>query len=261
MKDTFIKSIVLIIGVAFFGSCSSEETVSTKIEGAGNIGIEFDNSFAGNDLVLGAANTPTWSNEVLKINNVKYIISNIVLVNQYGESFVNPKATGYFIVDEADATTHVLELTNVPAGNYVKIKFGIGVDQTQYNLGEDHQGDFLATAQAAGMIDDWGSGYKFLTMSGTFDAAGTSDNPFSIRTGKTAAAYNYKEVTLDLPGQALVRTTIAPEIHVVTNLSKLLDAVNPMKLSDNPNITDGADVAKVTENLVGVFSVAHVHND
>lgn len=243
-----------------FTACNNDDSVINNITGTGNLGIEFDNSFAGNDLVLGAANSQTSSNEVIKIDNVKYIISSIALGDQTGGVYRYPIAKGCFIVNEADQATHLIDLENIPAGNYTTIKFGIGVDQTQYTSEAD-QPEFYAEAQQQGMIDDWASGYKFLMMDGTFSGGAITDNPFVIQTKKTTASYNYIEVTLQLPTPALVRTTIAPEIHVVANLAQLFEAVNPIKLANNPDITDGSDMLKVTENWEGVFSVSHVHND
>lgn len=243
-----------------FVACNNDDSVINNITGTGNLGVEFDNSFAGNDLVLGAANSQTSSNEVLKIDHVKYIISSIAITDQNGTVYRYPKAKGCFIVNEADENTHLIELENIPAGNYTSIKFGIGVDRTQYGSEAD-QPEFYAQAHQEGMIDDWASGYKFLMMDGSFSGTGMADNPFAIQTKKVAANENYKEVTLPLPTPAMVRTTIAPEIHIVANLAQLFQAVHLIKLADNPTITDGADVTKVTENWSGVFSVAHVHND
>ena len=262
MKNTF-KNIIAVLAIAVLcNACNNDDSAITNISGTGNLGVEFDNSFGANDLILNAANTPTSNNEVLKVTKIKYIISNIVLYNQYGVSFAYPKSQSYFIVDEADEATHVLELTGIPAGNYTKIKFGIGVDQPQYALGESNQGDFYATAQHAGMISDWASGYRFLSFEGQFTSPSvTTATSFTVHTARTDADYNYKEVTLDLPSQALVRTTITPEIHIVADLSKIIDGTNKMRLSDNSNITSGANMSLVAANSTSMFTVAHVHND
>jgi hypothetical protein len=74
-------------------------------------------------------------------------------------------------------------------------------------------------------------------------------------------------VTLDLPTKAMVRTTISPEIHIVADVSKIIDGTNKFKFSDytaggmGAMIMDGANVSLITANVKGMYTVAHVHND
>lgn len=265
MKNLLNKAIVIIVLSTVFAGCTSNEEV---ISGTGNLGLEFDNSFGANDLILGTQTNTTSNNEILKINRIKYIISNIVLIKEDGTTFTYPKSESYFIVDEATESSHLLELINVPAANYTKVKFGIGMDQAQYNLGETSQGAFLAKAQAAAMIGSWSQGYINLDFEGSFTSSTvTSATNFMVYAKKTAAANNYTEVTLDLPTKAMVRTTISPEIHIVSDVSKIVDGTTKFKLSDytmtgmGAMIMDGANLSLITANLKGMYTVAHVHND
>ena len=264
MKNLFAFA---ILATTFLMSCSDDDNQNT-ITGTGNLTIEYDNSFAGNDLVLTTQPNTTSNNEVLKISTIKYIVSNIVLTNEDGSTFTYPKSDSYFIVDELNSESLFLQLKNVPAGNYTKVKFGIGVDQAQWEAGAAGQGDFLAQAQAADLLWSWSAGYKFLAFEGHFTSPTVStETPFMVHTGKTGTDYNYTEITLDLPQKALVRTTITPEIHVVADLAKIIDGTNKIKLSDNnmggmgAMIMGGANLPLVTANLNGMFTIAHVHND
>jgi hypothetical protein len=54
-------------------------------------------------------------------------------------------------VDELNANSRIINLTNVPAANYTKVALR-GVDKAQWELGATGQGDFLAKAQAEGMM-------------------------------------------------------------------------------------------------------------
>ena len=67
------------------------------------------------------------------------------MTKEDGTTFTYPKSESYFIVDEATAASRLLKLANIPAANYTKIKFGIGVDKAQWELGATGQGDFLAS--------------------------------------------------------------------------------------------------------------------
>jgi hypothetical protein len=266
MKNTINKVITVLAMTAVLASCSNND--DETITGNGNLTVEFDNAFGSNDLILSAQANTTSQGEVLKIDKVKYIISNIVLTKEDGTTITYPKSESYFLVDEATADSHEIELKNIPAGDYTKIKFGIGVDKAQWELGATGQGDFLAVAQEAGMMWSWSAGYKFVALEGTFTSSTvTAATSFMVHTGQTGTDYNYTEVTLNLPSKALVRTTITPEIHVIADVSKIIDGTNKIKLSDNnmggmgAMIMGGTQLPLITANLNGMFKVAHVHND
>ncbi len=248
-------------------SCSNDDD-NNSASGQGNLDIEFDNVFGSANLALNGAGNVTSQGETLIVSDVKYIISNIELTKEDGTVFVCPKSESYFIVSEANDVSHVLELANIPAGNYTRIKFGIGVDEAQYNLGETVQGDFFAAAQNEDMAWSWSAGYKHLLFEGTFTSStvGTA-TPFMVHTGKSGANYNYTAVTLDFPEKALVRTNITPDVHIFADVAKIIDGTNKIKLTDNnmggmgAMIMSGENLPLITTNLSDMFAVDHVHND
>jgi hypothetical protein len=268
MKFNF-KNIAAILAVAtFFASCSDDDSTVNNASGTGKIGIEFDNSYGDNNLILNTQDNTTSANEVLKVSTIKYIVSNIVLTKEDGSTYTYPKSESYFIVDEANAATQILNLTNVPAGNYTKVKFGIGVDKEQFDMGASGQGNFLATAQANDMLWSWSAGYKFLAFEGTFTSSSVSTaTPFMVHTGQTGTDYNYTEVTLNMPTKALVRPTITPIVHIIADASKIIDGANKIKLSDNnangmgAMIMGGQLLPLITANVTNMFRIDHVHND
>ena len=254
---------VVVIATSLF-SCSNHDEV---ISGVGNLKLEFDNVYNTNNLAFDTPYTNS-NGEVVKINKLKYIVSNIVLTKADGTTYVVPKSQSYFIVDEATAASAVLNLPNIPAANYTKVTFGIGVDQAQFNLGATGQGDFLTQAQTAGMMWSWSAGYKFLAFEGTFTSATvTTATSFMVHTGQTGTDYNYSEVTLNLPTNALVRTTITPQVHIMANIAKVLDGATKISLTESNEmgmgamIMSGAKLPLITANLPSMFSVEHVHND
>lgn len=260
-----IKYIIATMAIALtMVSCSSDNDAS----GQGKMEIEFDNVFGSANLILNSQDNVTSQGETLNISDVKYIISNIELTREDGTVYKYPKTDGYFIVSEANSASHVLELENIPAANYTKIKFGIGVDEAQYNLGETVQGDFFAQAQIEDMAWSWSAGYKHLLFEGTFKSATvTTATPFMVHTGKSGSNYNYTDVTLNFPDKALVRNTITPDVHIFADVAKIIDGTNKIKLTDNnmggmgAMIMSGANLPLITANLSGMFTVDHVHND
>jgi hypothetical protein len=267
MKTLLYKALAVAAISFSLISCSNDDDTN-DLSGTGSLILEYDNGYGDNDLILNTQSNTTSNNEVLKISTIKYIISNVVLIKADGSTFTYPKSKSYFIADESNVDGHEFELTDIPAGDYVKVKFGIGVDKEQWQLGASGQGDFLAQAQAADMIWTWSAGYKFLAFEGTFTSATvTTATPFMVHTGQTGTDYNYTEVTLDMPTKALVRTTITPEVHIKTDLSKIIDGTNKIKLSDNnmggmgAMIMSGAKLPLITQNITAMFKVDHVHND
>lgn len=268
MKKILYKVIIVAFS-AFITSCSSDQEQDDTTAETGKIGLKFDNSFNGNDLILDTQTNTTANNEKLKVNVVRYIVSNIVLTKSDGTIFTYPKAKSYFIADENDTVTgYQFDLTDIPAGDYTKVKFGIGVDKEQWQLGAAGQGDFLAKAQAKDLLWSWSAGYKYLAFEGTFTSASvTSPASFMIHTGQIGGAYNYTEITLDLPTKALVRSNITPAVHIVADLSKILDGENTIKLSDYNEVGMGAMIMggealpKITTNISKMFRIDHVHND
>ncbi|MES2543247.1 MAG: MbnP family protein [Bacteroidota bacterium] len=263
-----LKNIVAIVAITLaFISCSNDENNPATGE-TGKLVVEFDNVFGSANLILNTQENITSEGEILKISDIKYIISNIILTKEDGSTFVYPKSESYYIVSEANELTHEIELENIPAGNYTKIQFGIGVDETQYNAGQTVQGDFFAFAQEEDMAWTWSAGYKHLLFEGTFTSSTvTSPTTFMVHTGKSGANYNYTDAVLNFPDTALVRNTITPEVHIFADVAKVIDGTNKIKLSDNnmggmgAMIMSGANLTLITANLASMFTVDHVHND
>lgn len=248
-------------------SCSSDDS-NANLAGDGSINIEFDNVYGSNNLILNTQPNTTSQSEILKVSQLKYIVSNIKLNKADGTTFTYPKSQSYFIVDETDMASQIINLQGIPSGDYVSISFGIGVDEQQWQLGADGQGDFLALAQSQDMLWSWSAGYKFLAFEGTFTAPGvSSETVFMVHTGKTGTDYNYTSVTIPFTNAALVRTNITPQVHIFADASKIIDGTNKVILSQNNEggmgamIMGGANLPLITANLSQMFTVNHVHNE
>ncbi|MEY2739051.1 MAG: hypothetical protein RL259_960 [Bacteroidota bacterium] len=255
-----LKNIVAVMALALaFTSCSDDD--NKEITGQGNLLLEFDNVYGSSNL---AFNTPyTNSNgEVVKINNAIYIISNIVLTKTDGSTYTVPKSQSYFFVNEANAASTMLNLPNIPAGNYNKVTFGVGVDQAQFDMGASGQGTMWTDAQALGMTWSWAAGYKFIKFEGTVTSTSHTNANFRVHTGKTGTIYNYTEVTLDFPDNALVRTNITPQVHIMADLKKVIDGTTKINFEEGLDVMSGTKVQNISANNVpSLFEVEHVHND
>ena len=98
MKNTLYKALAIVaLSISLF-SCSNDDNNET-VSGNGNITLKFDNAYGANDLILNTQGNITSNNEVLKINLVKYIVSNVVFTKADGTTFTYPKSKSYFIAD------------------------------------------------------------------------------------------------------------------------------------------------------------------
>lgn len=257
-----LKNIVAVMAMALaFTSCSNDDDSNDTITGEGSLKIEFDNVYGSADFAANTAYTNS-NGEVIKANKVKYIVSNIVLTKADGTTYTVPKTESYFIIDELTPASTLLTIPNVPAGNYKSISYGIGVDKAQFDLGATGQGNFLTTAQNAGMMWSWSAGYKFVAFEGTFTSSTvTTDTNFKLHTGQTGTDYNYATISMNFPDNALVRTNITPQVHIMADLKHLLDGTNKINLSEGATIMGGSKLALATANLANMFEVHHVHND
>lgn len=255
-----LKKLVLLIAATFvFTSCSNDD--DQTVSGEGNLKLEFDNVYGAADLALGTSYTNS-NGEVVKPNNAIYIVSNIVLTKEDGSTYTVPKSQSYFFVNESDAASTLINLPNIPAGNYTKIKFGIGVDEAQFNAGADGQGDLWTRAQTLGMTWSWATGYKFVKFEGTVTSTSHTNANYRVHTGKTGSIYNYAEVTLNLPENALVRTNITPQIHILADLKKVIDGTTVINFEEGLDVMGGAKVQQIMANNVPtLFEAHHVHND
>lgn len=257
-----LKNILAVTAIAFtMFSCSNDDDTINQVSGEGNLKLEFDNVYGDANF---AFNTPyTNSNgEIVKATNAIYIVSNIVLTKEDGSTYTVPKSESYFFVNEADVVSTLLNLPNIPAGNYTQVKFGIGVDPDQFAVGASGQGTMWTDAQALGMTWSWAAGYKFVKFEGTVTSASHTDANYRVHTGKTGDVYNYSEVTLNFPDNALVRTNITPQVHILTDLKKIADGVTVINFEDGLDVMGGTPVQLISaNNIPTLFSIDHVHNN
>lgn len=261
MKFQLKNIAIAVVATLAFTSCSNDDTIANNVSGNGNLKLEFDNVYGDADFAFNTEYTNS-NGEKIKANNAIYIVSNIVLTKEVGSTYSVPKNESYFFVNEANAASTIINLPNIPAGNYTKIKFGIGVDQEQFNTGVDGQGTMWSDAQALGMTWSWAAGYKFVKFEGTVTRNTQTDANYRVHTGKTGDVYNYAEVSLNFPDQALVRTSLTPQVHIMADLKTIVDGTTKINFSEALDVMGGVKVQNIMANNVpNMFEVHHVHND
>jgi len=262
-----LKSLSVLTLAIFITACSSDDDNTMELSGEGNLELFFDNSVNGDDLLLGASTYTNSNDETLTITRFNYIVSNVVLINEMGEEFIYPADESYFIISE-EQDLFEINLENIPSDNYTQIKFGVGVPQEKYLRGESEQQEFWDYAATLNMTWSWIAGYKFINYEGTYTSPEVDGSKnFRVHMGSLGSSQdNYRELTVDLPTQAMVRPDRTPNVHVVADANHILDGANSFKLSEILNdagtsqiMVDEVRSPLVAENATQMFVVDHVH--
>ncbi len=250
MKKTVYIFLISLLIIA--SSCKDDENPMETSAAT----ITFDNRVSvSEDLTLGNTTFVNQNNETILTNELKYIISNITLIEANGTVFEYPKEDSYFVINEADPSSLRLNLTGIPVGNYTQIAFGIGVDQSKYPL-DGGILNFVPQAEEAGMLWNWAAGYKFIKFEGTFTPQNGTESPFAIHVGSHGVNLdNYKFVTLPLASSINIATGNTASIHIQAHVANIIDATYQMKLEDASDIqVDPVNAPKIAKNLESVFS-------
>ncbi|MDR2235948.1 MAG: hypothetical protein LBE92_07480 [Chryseobacterium sp.] len=270
----FLSLCLTAFMLAAFTSCQNNDDEDVQDTAPGNIQIKFENGFNNiGNIVLNQTVQTSAAGQKHSFSTLKYVISNISLIDENGNEFKyneNNPDKGAFIIDQADAKAGVvyLDLDGIPKNNYRKIKFGLGISQKAYLLGQDGQAEFWNRAKQKGMSWSWAAGYVFVKLEGKY-GAGTADKEFMNHTGNmgNVTANNtadlYREITLNLPVTARVNGQIRPSVHILADLNQFLSGSKNLTLTSANDMMmgSGQHLADVTDNLSKMFKVDHVHND
>ncbi|MFC5282079.1 MbnP family protein [Pedobacter alpinus] len=249
MKKLFIMAFLAIAMV----SCKKEDTA---IVGTGTLDFDFENVVNNAPLVLGNQSYTNAQNESFTVSTFKYYVSNIELTHTNGTIYKAPE--NYFLIDQSQSETFAQQLTNIPAGDYHKISFTIGVDSARNFAGA--QTGVLAPEK--GMFWTWNSGYIFLKMEGTADASTKSTKALAFHIGGATATTNaIRKVSFNIQNTLRVRTTSAPELHFKVNVAAMFTGTEEISFAQYNTIHGGANALKIANNYAqSMFSLDHVHN-
>ncbi len=273
MKSFF--SLILISVLIF--SCKKEDHVnhSSEIDPSrkGYISIEFDNKVGNLGLVI---DSPFYTNSYgqnYAISKVDYFVSNIVFINADGSNYVVPQDSSYFLIKESDASTREIKF-RIPEGNYVGVKFMIGIDSLRNTKPvSERQGVLDVGGAAAGMYWTWNSGYIFLKMEGSYDDPNDSvltRSPLTYHIGgfggisPNNTINNIKNISLAFGTEnAEVREAYGDEgamIHLNVDASKVVDGSTKVNFNTNSFVMFTPYSINIANNYAAMFSIDHIHN-
>ncbi len=237
-------------------SCKKEKEVSSDEKG--NFTIEFENNVNGAPLVLNTQNYTNANGDNFNISVFKYYVSNIKLTKADGSVYTVPES--YILVDASKPNTSLNNLKDIPAGDYTKISFLIGVDKER-NLAGAQTG---ALDPALGMFWTWNSGYIFVKLEGTSPQSTAADHSLTFHIGGIVDPNNtIRTFSTDFTtGNALrIRADKNPQIHFSVDAASLFKGKQKVSFANLNFTMGGANSVIVADNYVnGLFEFEHIHN-
>ncbi len=238
---------LIIMALVVSMSCDSEDDL-------GSLNINFTNLVGNENLILQNDYNKN-GEESFSVNELKYIISNIVLIDNRGNEFVYPQKDSYFLINEEAAHSKTIGLQGINANNYTSIRFGVGIDQSNYPLnGVDN---FVPTAEDNDMLWSWSAGYIFMKIEGRYSSEQTEDGTFRYHIGSHGQNLdNYREVSLDFLQPIAVTASQTTEVDINFDVLKLFSGEFEMLLEDKDDIQiDPENAPKITENYTRAFEI------
>ena len=266
----FKTLLMAITTVAALSSCSkddnnnnprNEDPIIEELNGEGKISLQFENYVGDEKLILGsdkAAAKPYASNgQTLKFSEVKYVITNIVLIKANGNKVpyhTEDLDKGGFLINLENAASLTPILNNLPDGDYKGIEFGLGVKKELNNLKlqEKFPNFYNLTGKYSfenGKIMhwEWANGYRFVKLEGWY----TNPTPGKNKKGEDLPAVTDGELSIHI-GSAFKGTIIKGEDGNTKEIKDLTlnadrDAFRFVSLDFRKNLTvKKGTTAKVT---------------
>ena len=245
-------------GILTFGlsSCDDDDVKpDVPPTGVGTVDLEMENVVGTQPLVLNVTQGTNANNETFKVTKFLYYVSNLKLTKTDGTVYAVPES--YYLVNQADVTTHKIALKDIPAGDYNKISYIVGVDSAR-NVAGAQTG---ALDPANNMFWTWNSGYIYLKMEGTSAQSPTGALTFHIGGFKSPNSA-IRTVTLNTPANInlQVRNDHKPEVHIKADVMKMFSGVTPVRFADTYTVMGGPNVVPIANNYTsGMFEIEHIH--
>jgi hypothetical protein len=245
-----------------FSSCDDDEAEATA-----TLAFEFDARVGTQNLQLGTTSYKNSLGQDFTVDVFRYYISNIKLKKSDGTFYEDPLsqdgAKGYYLIDDSDAASTLVTLTDVPFGKYTGAEFTIGVDASRVSQGAQTG----ALDPVNNLFWSWNSGYIFVQLEGTSPQSTEDDNVIMYHTGgyktdpsNANLANNIKIKSITFGGDdAIVGKTTEPEIHIVVDVKKFFEGVTTIDFSTNNHCHSPACGVSIANNYESTFIFDHLH--
>ena len=253
----FKTLLMAITTVAALSSCSKKDDNNDSTPA--KVSLQFDNYVGTEKLALGAsasaAKAYTSNGQTLKFSEVKYVITNVVLVKADGTKVpyhTEDLDKGGFLINQAKTASLTPVLSGIPEGEYKGIEFGLGVKKELNNLKlQDKFPNFYRLTgefKHSGIMHwEWANGYRFVKLEGWY----SNPTPGKDKEGNPLPAITDGELSIHI-GSAFKGTKVIGEDKKVKGIENETlnidrDAFRFVSLDFPKNLSvKGGATAKVT---------------
>ncbi len=261
---------IALLGVLLFSCKKEEKTVPTYDENKiGYITIKFDSQVGELNLVPDSPFYTTPLNQKYSISKFSYFVSNIVFVKQDSSTYAISRDSSYFLVQENVGSSKILKL-RVPEGDYIKVRFDIGIDSSTSVSPLNTRVDALnPNGAAANMYWDPSKGYIFMNIEGTYRdllSSNSAMHPYQFQIGGYGPTLNnLRTAEVDFRDYvASVRQSkgyLWPEVHIYVDAGKVFSGTTNIDFTQNDTIGFIPYSLDASRNYVDMFTLAHVHDE
>ena len=225
---------------------------TAKSPGEGSLTITFDHYVGDKALQF---DTVLYNNELgqsFTVSKFKYYIGNITLKKINGTE-VNYK--DYYLVNEEEPSSKIINLNKIPEGSYSAIEFIIGVDSIDNCSGA--QSGALDPVNA--MFWAWNTGYIFMKLEGKSPSSTSPGHIFEYHIGGYKEPDNcVRKVLLYFEQPLKVGPDAKKDLHIKTDIAEIFKTPNTIDLSKMSSVTDFHNATTIADNYMDMFSVLSI---
>ncbi|HSI89918.1 MAG TPA: MbnP family protein [Adhaeribacter sp.] len=261
MKRSIHLLSFLLLGATFMTACGPDDddvkpVVDPQVKETA-LELNFDSRFGAGDFALGTS-YQTASNDAITFSSMGYFVSNVELVRADGTSWKEPNSYHLIQVEDQEVREN-FTIKNVPAGNYTKLRYMLGVDSVRNQSLDLAVGDLKLNNHMTWM---WNTGYIFVHAKGTYQQPDSipATQIYSYDIGKNG---RQRMVELPMPTSITVSTEKTAKVHIYADMKKLFGGPNVIQVKNTFHI-DGTPAASAASHLVAdnaatMFSVNAIH--
>lgn len=247
---TLLYPLVFLMAFAI-SSCQPDEEKPEPI--IGTLKVNFVNHSSGEPISLDEMKYTNQAGNDYSISKLLYYISNIKLLGcECGEFTEEESYHLVKLLDDPNQGGLVDENSfsfNAQVGNYKKIDFAVGVDETR-----NHSGDKVdALDPINGMFWGWNTGYIFFKVEGDFTNNESEKKKFTFHIGGDGA---YREISLAFDENLEIKENQTTELTIYTDINEVFSSPNLYDFNSFKGTTSpGENANKVADNYSDIFSL------
>lgn len=259
MKKLFFCAV--LSGAIFASGCKKDEptTPTTPVTPAApNIRVSFSNWVDVTPLTLGPPyQYRNVNNDSFYISTFKYYISNISFTDANNNTWSETES--YHLINAADPASLEFTINGIPAGDYVSMRFMIGVDSAR-NCSGAQTG---ALDPANDMFWTWNTGYIMAKLEGKSPASTASAHNISFHiAGYSGANATQRWVTLPFGStNAHVTAGASPLVKLSTNVQEWFNPPSTINFATTNSVAStGAQAVMFADNYADMITLIIVEN-